>query len=84
MNEEQEPEVPPLTMDAGKAAARLGCGPEWLKQQARQGLVPHVLMGRQRRFTEEHLRAILAAREQVAADPWVRSARAQARRRRPA
>jgi len=69
-------------MSTGEAAARLGCGEDWLARQARAGLVPHVKFGRSRRFTQAHLIEIVASREQVASDPWVRSDRSEARRRR--
>jgi len=69
----------PMTMSTDEAAARLGCGKDWLARQARAGLVPHVKFGRSRRFTEAHLVEIVASREQVASDPWVRSNRSEAR-----
>lgn len=74
-----------MTMPMTVAAQRLGVGQDWLARQARMGLVPHVKLGRRRRFTEEHLAQILRTREQMThEDPWVRDAKQVARRRRRA
>ena len=69
-----------MTFDLTAAARRLQVGPDWLARQARAGKVPHVRMGRSRRFTEANLKAILELFEQPATpaplpparDPWAR------------
>lgn len=71
-----------LTMDVVEAAALLRVGADWLTRQARAGLVPHVRMGRTRRFTAAHLDVILAQREQPARDPMARTPRQSAARTR--
>lgn len=76
-----------LTVDLHTAAQRLHIGAEWLARQARAGTVPHVRLGRSRRFTEENLQAILSQFQQpvapapvpVSVDPWARPSRARRR-----
>ena len=77
----------PLAFDLPAAAQRLRVGAEWLACQARAGKVPHVRMGRSRRFTEANLVAILALFEQPTApaplppavDSWARPVRGRRR-----
>lgn len=44
-----------------QAAEILGVGPEWLRRQVADGAVAHVRLGRNVRFTEDHLRALVDA-----------------------
>lgn len=46
-----------------QAAEWLQMSESWLRKQVIKGLVPHSKVGRNVRFTEEHLTAILAAGE---------------------
>ncbi len=74
-----------LTVDLPTAAQRLGVGAEWLARQARAGRVPHVRLGRSRRFTEQNLQAILGHFQQPVTrqplpahvDSWARPSRAR-------
>ena len=76
-----------LTFDVQAAAERLQVGSDWLARQARAGRVPHVRLGRSRRFTEENLQAILSQFQQPVAptpvpasvDPWARPSRSRRR-----
>ena len=45
-------------------AERLGVSKDWVWAQARAGLIPHVQLGRYRRFREEALDAWLREREE--------------------
>lgn len=42
-------------LTANEVAERLGVTPGWVWAQARAGLIPHVQLGRYRRFREEAL-----------------------------
>ena len=55
-------------------AARLLRVPEgWLRKKVTAGLVPHTRLGKHVRFTEEHLRRIVADGEREPATPAPRS-----------
>ena len=47
-----------------EVAERLGVSKDWVWAQARAGLIPHVQLGRYRRFREEALDAWLREREE--------------------
>jgi excisionase family DNA binding protein len=65
-----------LTVD--EVADRLGVTRDWVWAQARAGRIPHVQLGRYRRFREETLDAWLAElEERGAARPQARRARGQ-------
>ena len=51
-----------LTVD--QVAQRLGVSKDWVWAQARAGLIPHVQLGRYRRFREEALDQWLREREE--------------------
>src|SRR5919205_657993 len=55
-----------LTVD--EVAERLGVTKDWVWAQARAGRIPHVQLGRYRRFREEALDAWLAELEQRSVD----------------
>lgn len=64
-----------------EAARRLGVPVSWLKTHRDE--VPHVRMGRFRRYTQAHLDAYIA-RQTVEPKPYAPTARSQARRKRAA
>ena len=55
---------PPVSYDAEQAGKIIGQTPNWMKTQARAGKIPFTRVGRQMRWTPEHLDAILRAGEQ--------------------
>ena len=70
MGEEAEPtHRRALTYSAAEAAELLGVDEWWLTNEAKAGRVPHVKLGRARRFTQLHLDEILRAAEQKPAEP---------------
>jgi excisionase family DNA binding protein len=65
-------------LTAEEIAQRLGVTPQWVWAQARAGLIPHVRLGRYRRFRESTVEAWLSDLEVQC------SGRLQADRRAPA
>lgn len=57
-------------LTANEVAERLGVTPGWVWAQARAGRIPHVQLGRYRRFREEALDAWLQDLEGRPADAW--------------
>lgn len=55
-------------LTANEVAERLGVTPGWVWAQARAGRIPHVQLGRYRRFREEALEAWLRDLEGQPAD----------------
>lgn len=47
-----------------QVAARLGVSKDWVWAQARAGLIPHIQLGRYRRFREEALDEWMREREE--------------------
>jgi excisionase family DNA binding protein len=58
----------------------LGKSQDWTRRAAARGDIPSLKVGRSRLFTQADLESYLERCRQV--DPWARSARSQARRRR--
>jgi hypothetical protein len=56
---------PALAYDAEQAAAIIGgtCKASWLKQQARDGIIPHLKLGGAYHFIDSHLSEILSIHE---------------------
>ena len=60
MTNELLPEVAPdRLLDDREAAALLNVKPSWIGEAARQGRIPHVMLGRYRRFDRADLLAWL-------------------------
>lgn len=51
--------------DYAAAAEWLGMSESWLRKQVAAGEVPHVKLGREVKFTEDHLETILRDRERL-------------------
>lgn len=51
-------------LDVDGLAQWLGVSPSWVRKQCAARLIPHTRVARQIRFTEDHVRQILAAGEQ--------------------
>lgn len=45
-------------------AERLGVGERWVAEEAKAGRIPHIKLGRARRYKPEHVEQILADHEQ--------------------
>ncbi|HVX70407.1 MAG TPA: helix-turn-helix domain-containing protein [Mycobacteriales bacterium] len=60
------PEQPAvLLLNISEAAAALNVPEGWLRKKVTERLVPHTRLGKHVRFTEEHLRQIVADGEQA-------------------
>ncbi len=62
----------PRLLAADELAARLGVQPSWVKKAARAGRIPHILVGRYRRFRWDEIEAWLETQrrgEMQAYDP---------------
>jgi excisionase family DNA binding protein len=69
-SEAPEPESrPKVTFSMAEAAEMLGVGEWWLAEQARAGKVPHIKLGRTRRFSQANIEAIIAGAEQTPQRP---------------
>lgn len=55
--------VEPMAWNITRAALRLGVKPTWLRDKVTAEAVPFTRLGKHVRFTEDHLRQILAAGE---------------------
>lgn len=62
-------------LTAEEVAERLGVTKDWVWAQARAGRIPHVRLGRYRRFREEAIEAWVLQLE-AAGDPPLRNGRA--------
>lgn len=69
----------PVSYDAETAGPLIGQSANWMKTQARAGKIPFTRVGRQMRWTPQHLSEILRAGEQKPRAALV--ARAPARKR---
>ena len=69
--------VPLTVLTESEAAERLGVTPYWLAAQARLGKVPHVRLGRYRKYSEEHIEQIVAACTVTPGQTLGRSARSR-------
>jgi len=56
-------------LTAGEVAERLGVRTDWVSAQARAGRIPHVRLGRYRRFRESALEAWLSGLEAASTKP---------------
>jgi len=65
----------PLLYTIAQAAERLAVTPRWLGEQVRTTAVPHRRLGRLVRFSDDDLRAIVAAARQQTARETARSLR---------
>lgn len=55
--------MPPVRLlTADEVASRLGVQPSWVKKAARAGRIPHVLVGRYRRFRWAEIEAWIETR----------------------
>jgi excisionase family DNA binding protein len=75
--------VSTFLLSVAEAAEHLGKSPAWLAGAARRGEVPSRKVGRSRKFTPKDIEDYLD-RVRKGTDPWARSTRSQARRRRSA
>lgn len=57
--------------------AILGRSHFWVAEQGRRGRIPHLKVGRSRRYTDAHVAEILRLFEQPAIDPLARSPRSR-------